>query len=140
MELRCVKQDGALWYDWKAVQRALNAVEPCALQLKFEQFPGEIEINGTWMSKKCMQKFLRWYADKCSYQQLQVVEGVQRALKPRRNVSKKYRWEIAHRQQYNCAERRGLRRFWRRARRASIFRPGERLQPGGAAATDQQLA
>lgn len=108
MELRCVKQDGALWYDWKAVQRALNTVEPCALQLKFEQFPGEIEINGTWMSKKCMQKFLRWYADTCSYQQLQVVEGVQRALKPRRNVSKKYRWEIAHRQQYKCAECREL--------------------------------
>lgn len=104
MELRCVKLKGALWYDWGAVQHALNKVEPCALQLKLQQFPGKIEIQGEWMSKKCMQKFLRWYSDTCSYGQLEVINGIQRAIKPKREMSKKYRWEIAYRQQYKCAE------------------------------------
>lgn len=103
LELHCVRQDGRLWYDWKAVQYALNEVEPCALQMKFDQFPGKIEINGTWMSKKCMQEFLRWYSDTCSYPHLQVVKSVIRALKPKRIASKKYRWEIAYRQEYKCA-------------------------------------
>ena len=103
LEIRCVYRDNGLWYDWKAVQHALNEVQPCALQLKFEQFPGKIETNGTWMSKTSLQKFLRWYSDTCSYQELQVIQGVQRALKPQRNVSKKYRWEIAFRQAYKCA-------------------------------------
>lgn len=104
MDLRCVKNKGTLWYDWKAVQHALNNVEPCALQLKFDQFPGELEIQEEWMSKKSMQKFFRWYSDTCSYGQLQVVKSVLAAIKPKREISKKYRWEIAYRQQYKCAE------------------------------------
>lgn len=103
MELRCIRHNGSMWYDWRAVQCALNEVEPCALQLQFEQFPGKIETNGTWMSKSSMQKFLRWYSDTTSYKQVQVINGVLRALKPKRINSKKYRWEIAYRQEYRCA-------------------------------------
>lgn len=103
MELRCVKRGNSLWYDWEAVRHALNKVEPCAIQLKFNQFPGNIEINGEWMSKTCMQKFLRWYSDTCSYGHLQVVQSVLTALKTKREISKKYRWEIAYNQKYKCA-------------------------------------
>lgn len=103
MDLRCVHRDNQLWYDWKAVQCALNGVEPCALPLKFEQFPGKLSIDGTWMTKGSMQKFFTWYSDTCSYGQLQVVRAVLLALKPKRSVSKKYRWEIAYRQEYKCA-------------------------------------
>ena len=102
-ELTCIRKNGTLWYDWQAVQHALSQVQPCALSLHFEQFPGNIDVDGTWMSKSSMLKFLKWFEDTCSYQQLQVVKGVQRALKPKRHVSKKYRWEIAFRQQYKCA-------------------------------------
>jgi len=103
MELRCVRKHGSLWYDWEAVQQALSKVEPCTLQMHFDQFPGDIEINGEWMSKKCMQKFFRWYSDTCSFMQLQIVKSVLAAIKPKREMSKKYRWEIAYRQKYKCA-------------------------------------
>jgi hypothetical protein len=110
MELRCIVDNAARWgpqpgrwYDWKAIQYALNKVGPCALKLKFEQFPGKIEINGTWMSKKCMLEFLKWYAETCSCEHRQVVNGVFKALKPKRVVSKKYRWIIAWKQEYKCA-------------------------------------
>lgn len=103
MELRCIHDKG-MWYDWKAVQYALNEVQPCALLMKFDQFPGKMEINGTWMSRKTMQKFFRWYSDTCSYQHLQVVQSVLAAIKPKRTNSTKYRWEIAYKQEYKCAQ------------------------------------
>lgn len=103
MDLCCVHRDNQMWYDWKTVQWSLNSVEPCALQLKFDQFPGTLSIDGTWMTKGSLQKFLRWYSDNCSYGQLQVVQSVLAALKPKRQYSTKHRWEIAYRQEYKCA-------------------------------------
>lgn len=80
---------------------------PCQMRLLLPQLDG-LEIVDNWISQQSLLTFLDWYADSAPSSYLyvigQVEKAVKRDMKQRRAMSRKYRWEIAWRQQYKCLE------------------------------------
>lgn len=102
MEIQCQQKNNEIWYNWQTIQNHISTAEPCALQLRFDQYPNNIVLDEEWMTKKTIQPFLRWFADQCSYKQRPIVQAILNSMHTKRSLSKKHRWEIAWAQQYKC--------------------------------------
>ena len=77
---------------------------PCQVRLLLPQVDLDI-IDKKWMSQKNTIKFLDWYAEnQPSYEY--TLNGIAKAVKAdqkkSRAIARKYRWHIAHRQNYLC--------------------------------------
>jgi 5-methylcytosine-specific restriction endonuclease McrA len=109
MEIACVQQKDGVWYDWRSVEEALCVEnEPCAFQLRFEQCPVVLCVDGYWIARKSFVAFLNWLSSEVTCEQRAVIRAANRALcstgRGDRRTARKLRWEIAWRQEYKCAD------------------------------------
>tara|TARA_Y100000992_G_C21199325_1_gene459601 strand:+ start:583 stop:1053 length:471 start_codon:yes stop_codon:yes gene_type:complete len=76
---------------------------PCQLDLLLPQI--DVKHCKGWMTQQNAVKFLDWYAESMPAYEY-VINNLAKAIKAeekqRRAVSRKYRWHIAHRQEYKC--------------------------------------
>ena len=76
---------------------------PCQMRLLLPQV--DIKHVDGWMTQKNAVKFLDWYAESTPRYEY-VINNLSKAIradqKKSRAVARKYRWHIAHRQEYKC--------------------------------------
>ena len=106
MEIVCVQQKDDVWYDWRSVEGALSTIAPCAFQLRFEQCPVVLRVDGHWIARKSFVAFLDWLSSEVTCEQRAMIRAANKALGGRgdRKTARKLRWEIAWRQKYKCAD------------------------------------
>lgn len=107
--LHCQITNGVISYDWTPVEQALASVAPCSFPLLFAQSPYNLNIvphvQHHWIEKKALQRFLTWMLQNATCaEERNILKAVQKALVVTRKKSRKYRWEIAYRQKYQCAK------------------------------------
>ena len=83
-------------------------IEKLLPQCNFDVTTTEDIEGNLWIEQESLQYFLKWYAETASSALLPLVGELTRTIKyeekQKRAHSKKWRWHVAHRQQYRCAD------------------------------------
>ncbi len=106
---------GKWFYDINQIEQAIcEDAGPCQMRLLIPQIDN-MDIVDHWISQSSLVRFLNWYGDSAPSSYLYVIgnleKAVKRDIKQRRAMSRKYRWEIAWRQQYKCLSCKALLHF-----------------------------
>ena len=93
-------------YNLEDIERAIcEEAGPCQMRLLLPQVDYHA-VEGKWMAQLDVIKFLEWYIETAPTSYGYVINGIVRAvkgdIKKSRAMSRKYRWDIAHRQGYKC--------------------------------------
>lgn len=83
-------------------------IENLLPQCNFDAVTTEDVDGNLWIERESLQSFLEWYAKECSPSVLlplvgELMRTVKYEKKQKRVQAKKWRWHVAHRQQYRCA-------------------------------------
>lgn len=120
--LRFYSVDSDVFYSANDVQDAFAAaiekyklsesfflIENLLPQCDFDVVTTEDVEGNLWIERESLQSFLEWYAKECSPSVLLPLVGeltrtIKYEKKQKRVQAKKWRWHVAHRQQYCCAD------------------------------------
>ena len=91
------------YYNMETIGDIICKAGPCQMRLLLPQV--DIKHVDGWMTQKNAVKFLDWYAESTPRYEY-VINNLSKAIradqKKSRAVARKYRWHIAHRQEYKC--------------------------------------
>ena len=93
-------------YNLEDIEKAIcENAGPCQMRLLLPQVNYRV-MEGKWMAQLDVIKFLDWYIETAptayGYHINGIIKAIKGDLKKSRAVSRKYRWDIAHRQGYKC--------------------------------------
>ena len=95
-------------YNLDDIERAIcENAGPCQMRLLLPQVKYKV-VDGIWMAQLDVINFLDWYIGTAptayGYHINGIIKAVKGDIKKSRAVARKYRWNIAHRQEYKCGD------------------------------------